>query len=106
MLDKKQDRLIISFPFYITDNTYFASLVCYFDIHKFEQLLTNQGLISLAEGLSLITDENTYTGGFVLGLPKNGQSEFDLPVTNSWNKNKKSQEPGLERILQKDDGSY
>ena len=106
MLDKERERIIISFPFYITDNTYFATLVCYFDIHKFEQTLLNERVVSLAEGLSVITDEDSFEGGFVLGLPKNGQSEFTLPVLASWNKNKKNQELGLERILQKDDGSY
>ena len=106
LLDKARNRLIISFPFYITDNTYFATLVCYFDIGKFEQALLDDRTISLAEGLSIITDENSYNGGFVLGLPKNGQSEFNSPVLASWKNNRKNQELGLERILQKDDGSY
>ena len=46
MLDKPNNRLVISFPFYITDNTYFATLVAYFDIHSFEQQLINEKIIN------------------------------------------------------------
>ena len=106
LLDNARDRIIISFPFYITDNTYFATCVCYFDINKFEQTALDERHVSLGEGLTAIANEDSFDGGFVLGLPKNGKSEFYSPVLTSWNKNKKNSELGLERILQKDDGSY
>ena len=108
LLDKTNNRLIISFPFYVTDNTYFATLTAYFDIHSFEQLLVNEKILNYGDSLSAITAQDSYDGGFVLGLPKNSQSEFVTPVLNVWNKLSKTanKELGLERILEKDDGSY
>ena len=108
LLDKANNRLIISFPFYVTDNTYFATLTAYFDIHSFEQLLVNEKILNYGDSLSAITAQDSYDGGFVLGLPKNSQSEFVTPVLNVWNKLSKTanKELGLERILEKDDGSY
>ena len=41
MLDRANNRLVISFPFYVTDNTYFATLVCYFELHALEQQIVN-----------------------------------------------------------------
>ncbi len=108
MLDKSNNRLVISFPFYITDNTYFATLVCYFDIHAFEKQMINEKIINLGESLTTITANDSYTGGFVLGLPKTSQSEFYTPILNAWNKFTSTQDkkPGIERILQQPDGAY
>ena len=108
LLDKANNRLIISFPFYVTDNTYFATLTAYFDIHSFEQQLVNEKILNFGDSLTAITANDSYDGGFVLGLPKNSQTEFVTPIINVWNKLSKSanKEPGLERILEKDDGSY
>ena len=108
MLDREKDRLVISFPFYITDNTYFATLVCYFDVHAFENLLVNEKVITLGDSLVAVTADNSYTGGFVLGLPRNSQKEFFTPILNVWNKSgtAQSKERSLERILENQDGSY
>ena len=108
MLDKSNNRLVISFPFYITDNTYFATLVCYFDIHAFEKQLINEKIINLGDSFVTVTAENSYSGGFVLGLPKTSQEEFYAPITNTWKKFTAAQDkkPGLERILQQPDGAY
>ena len=108
LLDKANNRLIISFPFYVTDNTYFATLTAYFDIHSFEQQLVNEKILNFGDSLTAITANDSYDGGFVLGLPKNSQTEFVTPIINVWNKLSKSanKEPEIERILEKDDGSY
>jgi len=108
MLDKSNNRLVISFPFYITDNTYFATLVCYFDIHAFEKQLINEKIINLGDSFVTVTAEDSYSGGFVLGLPKTSQEEFYAPITNTWKKFTAAQDkkPGLERILQQPDGAY
>ena len=108
LLDKANNRLIISFPFYVTDNTYFATLTAYFDVHSFEQLLVNEKILNYGDSFTAITAQDSYDGGFVLGLPKTSQSEFVTPVLNVWNKLSKTanKELGLERILEKDDGSY
>ena len=108
MLDKDKERLVISFPFYITDNTYFATLVCYFDIHAFERQLVNEKIINLGESITAVTADNSYTGGFVLGLPRSSQKEFYEPILNVWSKvsGTQNKDRGLERILEKQDGSY
>ena len=108
LIDKKNNRLIISFPFYVTDNTYFATLTAYFDIHSFEQELVNEKILNFGDSLIAVTADNSWEGGFVLGLPKNSQVEFVNPILNVWNKlsRNSNKEPGLERILEKDDGSY
>ncbi len=108
MLDKPNNRLVISFPFYITDNTYFATLVCYFDIHAFEKQLINEKIINLGDSFVTVTAEDSYSGGFVLGLPKTSQEEFYAPIINTWKKFTAAQDkkPGLERILQQPDGAY
>ena len=108
MLDKPNNRLVISFPFYITDNTYFATLVCYFDIHAFEKQLINEKIINLGDSFVTVTAEDFYSGGFVLGLPKTSQEEFYSPIINTWKKFTAAQDkkPGLERILQQPDGAY
>ena len=108
MLDKSNNRLVISFPFYITDNTYFATLVCYFDIHAFEKQMINEKIINLGDSFTTVTAKDSYNGGFVLGLPKTSQSEFFTPILNVWDKLSKTQNKdlGLERILEKSDGSY
>ncbi len=108
MLDKSNNRLVISFPFYITDNTYFATLVCYFDIHAFEKQMINEKIINLGDSFTTVTAKDSYKGGFVLGLPKTSQSEFFTPILNVWDKLAKTQNKdlGLERILEKSDGSY
>ena len=108
MLDKSNNRLVISFPFYITDNTYFATLVCYFDIHAFEKQLINEKIINLGDSFVTVTAEDSYSGGFVLGLPKTSQEEFYAPITNTWKKFTAAQDkkPVLERILQQPDGAY
>ena len=107
LLDKAKNRIIISFPFYVTDNTFFATLVAYFDIHSIEQQLVNEKIINFGDAFALLTEDSSYQGGFVLGMPKASQSEFTAPVIRVWNKTKNSgKEAGLERILEKEDGSY
>ena len=106
LLDKTANRIILCFPFYITDNTYFATLVCYFGVHQFEQNLLNENIIRLGDSLCIATAEDSYTGGFVLNLPSDSRSEFYNPILSFWKKNQKNQNFSFERILEKNDGSY
>ena len=108
LLDKQNNRIVISFPFYITDNTYFATLVCYFNAGDFERKLLNDQVIAAGDSLCLVVSDDMTEGGFVLGLPVDSRSEFYQPVLTSWKKEQKSGSgtANLERILQKQDGSY
>ncbi|MBQ7970339.1 MAG: hypothetical protein IJ293_05080, partial [Treponema sp.] len=83
LFDKKQNRLIISFPFFISNNVCFASLVCYFDLLMYEQFLVEKEIIPFGENLTLVDNENLF-GGYVIGIPKNNRSEFIKPILNNW----------------------
>ena len=83
LFDKKQNRLIISFPFFISNNVCFASLVCYFDLLMYEQFLVEKEIIPFGENLTLVDNENLF-GGYVIGIPKNNRSEFIKPILDNW----------------------
>ena len=83
LFDKKQNRLIISFPFFISNDVCFASLVCYFDLLMYEQFLVEKEIIPFGENLTLVDNENLF-GGYVIGIPKNNRSEFIKPILNNW----------------------
>ena len=109
LLDRTNNRIVISFPFFITDNTYFATLVCYFGIHDFEQYLLSQEIIRTGDSLIPVTGQDSYDGGFVLNLPVDSRSEFFAPVIAAWKKSgtaSANSYGSLERILEKSDGSY
>lgn len=84
ILDDKQNRLIISFPFYITEQTTFGSLVCYFNIYDFVQILVNNDLLPLGESFDLLMDEDGNGYGFACGIPGDGKSDFTKAIINSW----------------------
>mgnify|MGYP003292008271 CR=1 FL=1 len=108
--DKPQNRIVISFPFYITDKTNFATLVCYFNIYDFTQQLINEQALSLGENFLLITDDSDNQGGFASGIPSDSKTEFYAPILNSWKKGSKTKTSDNqlqpERILEAKDGSY
>ena len=83
LFDKKQNRLIMSFPFFISNDVCFASLVCYFDLLMYEQFLVEKEIIPFGENLTLVDNENLF-GGYVIGIPKNNRSEFIKPILNNW----------------------
>lgn len=106
LLDKNNNRMVISFPFYITDGTYFATLVCYFSVHGFEQSLFEKEIIRAGDTLVPVTADGDYEGGLVLNLPSDSRTEFYAPILTSWKKRSVNQNSAFEHILEKDDGSY
>ena len=106
LLDAEGNRIIFAFPFYITDNTFFATLVCYCNITAFEQNFLNDGSLNAGDSLIPVAAQNSYEGGFVKGLPSDSRKEFYTPVLEAWKKSPKAQEQNFQRILEKDDGSY
>ncbi|MBE6351951.1 MAG: hypothetical protein E7060_03270 [Treponema bryantii] len=83
LFDKKQNRLIMSFPFFISNDVCFASLVCYFDLLMYEQFLVEKEIIPFGENLTLVDNENLF-GGYVIGIPKNNRTEFIKPILDNW----------------------
>lgn len=84
IFDSKQNRIIVSFPFYITEQTTFGSLVCYFNIYDFEQILVNSNLLPLGESFDLLTDDDGTGYGFACGIPGDGKADFTKAIINSW----------------------
>ena len=84
IFDSKHNRIIVSFPFYITEQTTFGSLVCYFNIYDFEQILVNSNLLPLGESFDLLTDDDGTGYGFACGIPGDGKADFTKAIINSW----------------------
>ena len=84
IFDSKLNRIIVSFPFYITEQTTFGSLVCYFNIYDFEQILVNSNLLPLGESFDLLTDDDGTGYGFACGIPGDGKADFTKAIINSW----------------------
>lgn len=84
IFDENENKLIISFPFFITEKTSFGSLVCYFNIYEFEQTLVNEGIISLGESFNMIIGDDGTGYGFVCGIPGDGKKDFSKAIINSW----------------------
>ena len=84
IFDSKQNRIIVSFPFYITEQTTFGSLVCYLNIYDFEQILVNSNLLPLGESFDLLTDDDGTGYGFACGIPGDGKTDFTKAIINSW----------------------
>lgn len=104
ILDSNANRIIISFPFYITEKTCFASLVCYFNQYSLEQLLINKQELSIGENF-LIACDDSYKGGFIADVPLDGKKEFLQAAVKVWSKKSESKNQ-VERILEGKDNSY
>ncbi len=99
-LDKQRNRLIFSFPYYITDSVTRGSFVLYFNFYNITQSLINQGVLAIGESFNIVSDENL-SGGFVAGLPRDSQNEFIQPVLEKWKTGSTN-----DRILQSQDNAY
>lgn len=104
ILDSNLNRIIVSFPFYITEKTCFASLVCYFNQYSLEQLLINKQELSIGENF-LIACDDSYKGGFIADVPLDGKKEFLQAAVKVWSKKSEAKNQ-LERILEGKDNSY
>lgn len=99
-LDTANNRLIVSFPFFITEKTSFGTLVCYFSIYDFEQYLINNQLLQLGEHFELLNDNGI--SGFVTGVPGDGKTEFKQAVASNW---KKGTGKSFQQIVQQTNGT-
>ena len=104
ILDSKDNRIIVAFPFFITEKTCFGTLVCYFNQYALEQNLINSQELSIGETFMIAADSSS-KGGFVAGIPVDGKKEFIQAALNSWAKNKGSKSQ-FERLLEGKDSSY
>lgn len=104
-LDSANNRLVFSFPFFITEKTSFGSLICYFSINSFEQELINQQLLQLGEHFDLINEDGVL--GLVCGIPGDGRAEFKKAIAENWKKGWKNnnEKYSVEQIAQQTNGN-
>lgn len=95
-VDSKKNRIIISIPFYLSQDIYSASLVCYFNFYDIKNELIKVNAISEGENLNLISEN--LSGGFVSGIPNVSPEEFEKPILEKWKISKSYKKP--EEILQ------
>ena len=107
LFDESRNRLIISMPYYWTDDVYSGQCLFYFNMISIQKALTRRDVLAIGENLTLFSDDN-FKGGFVLNLPAGEKKTFREPVLKYWKKitknNKNAQTP--EKLLEMEDGSF
>lgn len=101
-VDSKKNRIIISIPFYLSQDIYSASLVCYFNFYDIKNALIKNNAISEGENLNLVSEN--LSGGIVSGIPNVSSKEFEKPILEKWKKAKSYKKP--EEILQAKNKNY
>lgn len=101
-VDSKNNRIIISIPFYLSQDIYSAILVCYFNFYDIKNELINQNAIFEGENLKLVSEN--LSGGIVIGFPNDSSSEFEKPILEKWKISKSYKKP--EEILQTKNKDY
>lgn len=101
-VDSKKNRIIISIPFYLSQDIYSAILVCYFNFYDIKTELIKSYAISEDENLNLVSEN--LSGGIVSGIPSISSEEFEKPILEKWKISKSYKKP--EEILQTKNKNY
>lgn len=94
IFDGRDNRIIVSFPFYDSYDAYRGSFVFYVNANDFNRVLLAKKLITfgdtgnLVSGLDVESEKkNTdYKSGFVFGLPAVGKELFEKEILLRWEK--------------------
>ncbi len=94
IFDGRDNRIIVSFPFYDSYDAYRGSFVFYVNANDFNRVLLAKKLITfgdtgnLVSGLDVESEKkNTdYKSGFVFGLPAVGKQLFEKEILLRWEK--------------------
>lgn len=101
-VDSKRNRIIISIPFYLSQDIYSATLVCYFNFYNIKNELIKNNAISEGENLNLVSEN--LSGGIVNGIPNVSPEEFEKPILKKWKISKSYKKP--EESLQTKNKNY
>ena len=82
VFDGKEQRLIVSYPYYYNDNTY--SFIFYINPIDFATKLAEERIISLNDYLTLISSADGSTGGFVFNMPHVGRGLLANEILKRW----------------------
>lgn len=85
-LDKEKNLIVITFPFKITEQTIFGTLVCYVNFYDYYQYLIQKNVIKVGEQLNIIAENKSASSGVIINLPGDAKDEFNESIINYWKK--------------------
>ncbi|MBQ0002380.1 MAG: hypothetical protein KBT21_02460 [Treponema sp.] len=94
IFDGRDNRIIVSFPFYDSYSAYRGSFVFYVNANDFNRVLLSKKLITFGDTGSLVSGlnpedekkESDYKSGFVFGIPVVGREIFEKEILSRWEK--------------------
>ena len=109
LFDEKNNRLILSVPFFWLDGLYSGLGLFYLDVRNIERALGVQGVLEIGETITLFSDEQM-TGKFVMNVPVKIRSELGSELKKLWAAKKTSDSPlnvkYPEKLLEMEDGRF
>lgn len=91
--DSRLNRLIFSFPFYDSKNSFRGTLLFYCDANHLNRYLFSRNLIDMSGFCVLVAAENgdpkfdAGFGGYVFGLPNFGRKYAEQQILSEWKQN-------------------
>ena len=94
VFDGRDNRIILSFPYYDSYNAYRGSFVFYVNANDFNRVLLSKKIITFGDSGNLVSGLNfeeekrdsEYKSGFVFGIPVVGKKIFEKEILSRWEK--------------------
>ena len=94
VFDGRDNRIILSFPYYDSYKAYRGTFVFYVNANDFNRVLLSKKLITFGDTGSLVSGlnfeeekkETEYKSGFVFGIPAIGKKIFEQEILSRWEK--------------------
>ena len=87
VFDGRDNRIILSFPYYDSYKAYRGTFVFYVNANDFNRVLLSKKLITFGDTGSLVSGLNfEYKSGFVFGIPAIGKKIFEQEILSRWEK--------------------
>ena len=94
VFDGRDNRIILSFPYYDSYEAYRGTFVFYVNANDFNRVLLSKKIITFGDTGSLVSGlnfeeekkETEYKSGFVFGIPAIGKKIFEQEILSRWEK--------------------
>nr|WP_318706279.1 hypothetical protein [uncultured Treponema sp.] len=94
VFDGRDNRIILSFPYYDSYKAYRGTFVFYVNANDFNRVLLSKKLITFGDTGNLVSGlnfeeekkETEYKSGFVFGIPAIGKKIFEQEILSRWEK--------------------
>ena len=94
VFDGRDNRIILSFPYYDSYKAYRGTFVFYVNANDFNRVLLSKKIITFGDTGSLVSGlnfeeekkETEYKSGFVFGIPAVGKKIFEQEILSRWEK--------------------